>query len=232
MILLILFKSSSISTNVSVSRKGLYDELDHSEESDHKVYMPMGFEFVEVDVKENEESKEGEGEGEGEDEFDFPLFAAAPQVEERGRSPTKTMKVSLREESVEEIKNERPDAFYFARYTEKERDQFKMSAVTIEQIEVFAMETHPDPKPWQHIDVEQHNSRIDNEKKKKKRPGKKDRKERIMSRIRRDEREKLAKKLAREERAKLKKMRRKHTGHHEPYRAKRGMVPQAFKENH
>lgn len=213
----ILFNILTLLTS-SVSRRGLYDsdESDHvsDHESDHKSgYMPnMEFEFVEVDEINNEETNNEEEE----EEFDFPLFASAKAAtevnetpeEERGRSTTKTMKVSLREESVEVIKNERPDSYYFADYTEQERANFKAAAQTPEEIHKSAL-PYPDPKPWQHIDVQQHNLRIDEEKKKKKtkRAGKKKRDEAIQSRIRKDEREKLMKKLAREQRAKLKKMR-------------------------
>ncbi|KAL6449548.1 hypothetical protein SBY92_004462 [Candida maltosa Xu316] len=142
----------------------------------------INFEFVEVNNDDKGQIQE-EKVSDNEDEFDFPLFAAAstttePTIAEETRGRT-IMKVSLREQSEERVVNERPDDFYFAKYTPEEKDQFAQCCVTGQDIydQVFIR----DSQTWKCIDLNKLNAKIELEinreklKKKKNRPGKKKR---------------------------------------------------------
>lgn len=158
------------------------------------------------------------------EEFDFPLFAAPKTTtsadqdgnddEERGRVKAKTMKVSLREASVEVIKNERPISYYVASYTDEEKSKFFAAAITSDQIYQLVEVNKPviDRKPWKCIDLNEYNRKIENELNKEKiknksrnRAGKKKRQSKIESRERKQERNIIQKKLEKEQAAKLKK---------------------------
>ena len=133
-------------------------------------------------------------------------------VEDRGRSKEpkpSIIKVSLREQSEERINNERPDSFYFAKYTDKEREQFEQCAVTSHDIykQIYTL----DLQPWKCLNLKEHNAQIENKIAKRKakcsknRPGKKKRQLKIVCRQRRLEKARM-KKLEEE---KLKKLMKK-----------------------
>lgn len=204
--------------------------------------MPnIEFEFVEVDESNEPEStilnqaddKIDEMQEKQDDEFEFPLFAAPTsfasshqdgkhsnmeeeekEEESRGRNKDRVMKVSLREASVEVIKNERPLSYYMATYTDEEKSRFMAAAVTADDIYSQLEKNTPvrDPKPWKCIDLSKYNSEIEREIQKNKaknkshsRPGKKKRLNIIACRERKLERNKVEKKIQKEMEAKIKK---------------------------
>lgn len=203
--------------------------------------MPnIEFEFVEVDnsetnvpsVVENgvEEVAQIEEKVITDDEFEFPLFAApsvakssgqaaqdentAEEEESRGRSKDKIMKVSLREASIEVIKNERPTSYYRATYSDKERLQFTLSAVSADDIyqQIEIVTPVQDPKPWKCIDLQKYNKEVEKQLQKEKqiqnnknRAGKKKRDNIIACRERKLERKKIEVKMQKEKDAKIKK---------------------------
>lgn len=190
--------------------------------------MPnLEFEFVEVDkdtndieiipdekVEELEENVASENE-----EFDFPLFASVASDErediknKEGQdvkdnvARPQVMKVSLKEDYEEVIVNERPESYYFARFSEEQKTQFIAAAITAEDIYEQA-NVVIDLQPWKCIDLKKYNLKIENELLKKKlnrRPGKKKRENKIACRERKLERAKTYKKIEKEKMAKLKK---------------------------
>lgn len=201
--------------------------------------MPnIEFEFVEVEnSNEPEPSKINESKDnidetqeEQDDEFEFPLFAApysttsshqnieAKKTEDdeasRGRTKDKVMKVSLREASVEVIKNERPLSYYMATYTDKDKSQFITAAVTADDIysQIEIITPVRDPKPWKCIDLSKYNLEVERELqntkmkgKSRNRAGKKKRLNIIACRGRKLERMKIDKKIQKEMDAKIKK---------------------------
>jgi hypothetical protein len=226
------------------SRSTLFDDQIEDQNDDQYIAPNIEFEFVQVDHEDaiDEPIKESNGGiSEPAEEFDFPLFGSNPVVqnnpdevefplfsvsstqttksEERGRLETRVMKVSLREESVESIKQARPQSYYFAQYTTTERDQFLASAVTIEQVS-HDVDNFPAivVDPWKCVDLDAYNKRIDRDRKIEKkrartRPGTKARQTVIESRVRKLEREKIYKRQENERLAKLrKKMFRKRGG--------------------
>ncbi|ODV76876.1 ankyrin [Suhomyces tanzawaensis NRRL Y-17324] len=193
---------STVARPMCVSRASLYnsdDEQSAPESPDQEVYVAPAFDFIEVDNTEDHENDEEE------EEFDFPLFASAATSEpgskdERGRPEQRVMKVSIREESVEKVNNERPQTFYYANYTAEQKHQFELAAVTAEDIykNVFVVEN----ASRKCIDLKKHNDGVEAEKarvKAKKRPGMKYRLNKIGCRERKHARAKLAKKLEREQ---------------------------------
>lgn len=157
------------------------------------------------------------------DEFEFPLFASGPTKksttepvdgeEERGRSTTRVMKVSLRDASEEKIVNERNPEYYFARFSEVERNQFMSVAVTFEDIYSQYQMPAIESQPWKVLDVGKYNKRIEEEnaretlhkRKIRRRAGKKKRENIIQCKERKDERARIEKKIEKEKQAKLKK---------------------------
>lgn len=152
------------------------------------------------------------------DEFEFPLFASAMEVdpaptdkiEDRGRSKdVGIMKVSLREQSEERIDNERPDSYYFAKYTDQEKKQFEQCSVTGDDIykQIYIV----DAQPWKCLDLNKYNAKVelelsrDKERKKKNRPGKKKREVKVTCRQRKLERARLKKLEEEEKKRQLKK---------------------------
>lgn len=173
------------------------------EESQPDDYVPMSLDIVEV-----EHQSEGESENNQDDEFDFPLFSFGGEEkkdeEERGR--TSVMKVSLREESVERIIQERPESYYFASYTEEEVSQFGQASITGEEIIIMSKQKDIDSHPWKVLDLNRHNEIIEQEKpKKKSRPGKNKRLGIIKSRERKAERQKVFKEVEKQHKKYLKK---------------------------
>lgn len=170
-----------ISTNSRTTREDLYSELSESE--DEPYVAPMGMEFVEVDAGETGEAGDnGDNVDEGEEEeFAFPLFS--------GAGPEK---VTLDESDHEEISNERPEDYYRAVYTEKQRSEFAEAAVGPEILGIWQNEPVQDNWPWKVISLAEHNLKFEG--KKKSRPGKRKRENRAICRERRLQREKKAKK--------------------------------------
>lgn len=198
-------------------------EVDNNDEKEDAVTDDISIlsKDKEVATEEKQESDE---------EFEFPLFAAPPPNskaeepkddtsmdvvvdEERGRTKSKIMKVSLREESLEVIKNERPLSYYYASYSEDQKRQFLEAAVSGDDIYQQIQISVPieDPKPWKCLVLESHNAQIEKElaKQKKrshsKRAGKKKREYKVACRERKLERKRIEKKLQKEKDAKFKK---------------------------
>ena len=129
------------------------------------------------------------------------------KLEERGRTKeVGIMKVSLREQSEERIDNERPESYYFAKYSDKEKKQFEECCVTYNDI--FSQLYIVDSQPWKCLDLNKYNAKVEIElnkqkekKKKKNRPGKKKRDVKVACRQRKLERAKL-KKLEEDEKKK------------------------------
>lgn len=111
------------------------------------------------------------------------------ESESRGR--LQTMKVTLREESVERVKNERPAEYYFAQYSEEVKRQFAQAAVEPNTLHTITV------RDWSHkvLDLNQHNHQIELEKAKSKRPGKAQRMNKIRSKERVKERQRVHKQL-------------------------------------
>ncbi|CUM65663.1 uncharacterized protein PRCAT00003311001 [Priceomyces carsonii] len=185
-------------------------------------------------IRTNEKNRETKEEDTQNEEFDFPLFASPligiSQAEDtekantkdderkqlqlkRGRSATRIMKVSMREESLETVDNIRPLAYYYVEYNDKDREKFMKAAISGEEVikQTFITGALHDPTPWKCIKLEEHNAKIDLQSQKdqrfrrNRRPGKKKRANKVLCRKRREEREKSEKKREKERQAKLKK---------------------------
>ncbi|KAG7661980.1 uncharacterized protein J8A68_004480 [[Candida] subhashii] len=226
-----------------ISRSHLYNDSQSEYESDSEsigyVAPNIDFEFVEVDVEtpepnaeeekesieeEEHEHKEVKEDKQEDDEFEFPLFfmgavgkpTAGGETEEVSKAAT--MKVSLKEEEVEEIKQERPESYYFANYTDEQRHQFEICAITSDDIYKQLEVKTIDSQPWKCIDLTKYNAKIESRiqrdkiRKNKLRPGKKKRTSKIECRERRIERKKLEKKLEQEKKKLIKKMFHKRGG--------------------
>lgn len=202
-------------SEIKTNRSLLYNlESDYDSDTSDYVVPKLEFELKEVEENDNEDNKGGIQESNGSDaEFDFPLFAASDTVvEDRGRSKEakpSIMKVSLREQSEERVINERPESFYFAKYTDKQREQFQQCAVSSDDIyqQMYIVDT----QPWKCLNLNEYNAKIESEiarqkaKCRKNRPGKKKRQLKIVCRQRKLEKAKM-KKLEEE---KLKKLMKK-----------------------
>lgn len=133
------------------------------------------------------------------------------KLEERGRTKeVGIMKVSLREQSEERIDNERPESYYFAKYSDIEKKQFEECCVTYNDI--FSQLYIVDSQPWKCLDLNKYNAKVEIElnkqkekKKKKNRPGKKKRDVKVACRQRKLERAKLKKLEEDEKKKQLKK---------------------------
>ncbi|CAN3354884.1 hypothetical protein DICA0_C08504 [Diutina catenulata] len=166
-----------------VSRSSLYDS-DVSIPSEDDEFVAPTFEFEEVEVTaspehdstpsvaESEAVEEGKKEDLGADEFFFPLFSTET-------APSTT--VSLKAPVVEEIKVERPEAYYFAKFTPEDRVRFEAVAVTGSDVIQSSLQP-PSILLVQYekrkvMDLAEHNAQVAREKKKnkKKRPGKRKR---------------------------------------------------------
>lgn len=196
---------------------------------------------MEVDPENSETGRRDDagpdGEGEGNDEFEFPLFSFDPisskhkdensdiaqaadgedgdaekDVESRGRSKVvKTMKVSLREESEDKIKNERPIDYYFARYSDDIRRQFSQVAVSGQDILNMAS-TYELTRDWyayKVLDLNEYNRKVELEQArtqhKRNRPGKKQRENKAKSVERKNQRQKAHKEVEKQKQRALKK---------------------------
>ncbi|KAK6463033.1 hypothetical protein DFJ63DRAFT_101541 [Scheffersomyces coipomensis] len=220
------------------------DEVESNDEGEYQMPYSMDFEFVEVEQASEEEKVNVNEEEtvddkadevkEQDDEFEFPLFSFGSATtnksivkdetsvedkksveEERGRSKTKVMKISLREESLETVKRERPQSYYFSNYSQQEKEQFLQVAVTGEdiyaQLQLSIQTPIAELKPWRVINLNEYNEKIDQEllkqkiRSKHRREGKKKRITKIVCRERKLERVKLQKKIEKDQKAKLKK---------------------------
>ncbi|KAK6205409.1 uncharacterized protein RJT21DRAFT_117887 [Scheffersomyces amazonensis] len=168
------------------------------------------------------------------DEMEFPLFSfdattaksnqvesnnikednqEQQQVSEETRRPkNQIMKVSLREDFVEVIKNERPISYYLAHYSDQDKQRFIETALDYDDIysQINSYGPMSDPTPWKVTDITQHNLKIEQEKQRRilsktRREGKKKRINKIICRERRLERLKESKKLEKQRIAKIKK---------------------------
>lgn len=170
-------------------------------------YGNMEFDFIEV-----EKLSEGLAKAESDDEknaaeYEFPLFGG---MEARGRTLA-PMKVSLREASEERIVNERPQSYYFARYSQNEKRKFESAAVSYEQIIQDSATVVNSGRNL--VDLNQYNDQIDRikscelvrQRKMRKRPGKKKRENKIVCKRRKEEREIAQRRAEKEELAKIKK---------------------------
>lgn len=175
---------------VRTSRAALYDL--QSEESENEQPMPvMEFDFVEVDHDDEVlEQIDENAEGGEEEEYAFRLFGGPLET---------VLKVTLKDED-EIIINERPENYYRAIYSDREKLQFLETAITAEMI--FQNNFSVDAWPRKIISIEEHNLRVAEEKKqtKKRRAGKKNREAKALSRERRLKREKIEKKIIQEKR--------------------------------
>lgn len=193
--------------------------------------MPSGleFDFIEVDQNDEEQeeaevstgisqqhdaTKDDNDEKASDEEFEFPLFAA-PSKEEKVETGEKIaiMKVSMREDIEENIKNERPSSYYFAVYSEDDKKAFEQAAITADDLYSELRISIPayNPKPWKCLDLNAYNASIELELARQKRrnkgcrAGKKKRTCKIECRERKLERTKIEKKLKREQQQKDKK---------------------------
>lgn len=144
-------------------------------------------------------SNDGDQDEPNEEEFAFPLF---------GSSTAETvMTVSMKEEEEEVIVNERPQEYYRATYSERDRRQFADAAISAELLFSHLSLPAIDAWPWKVVDLDKHNEQVAREKlrSRKRRPGMKKRANAIACRERRISREKEARKLEREAQAKYKK---------------------------
>lgn len=146
------------------------------------------------------------------EEFDFPLFATKKDddTSDRGRLTTRTMKVSLRDETVDTIQQERPISYYFATYTEEDKARFISAAITADEMFKFNEKYPTIDTTHKCLDLELYNHKIEQElqlqkKRKRTRPGKKKRGAIIECRERKDQRKKLLIKLEKERLNKVKK---------------------------
>lgn len=120
---------------------------------------------------------------------------------------TSTEKVSL-EEVVEVINNDRPEAYYFAKYTDKEKAQFAQAALGM--TDPYTLQT-PIPEPdsptftYKLTDLDIHNQKVEAEalrskiRNTKRRAGKKKREFVVVCRERKLERVKVEKKIKKEQ---------------------------------
>ncbi|CAI4050446.1 hypothetical protein N7582_004917 [Saccharomyces uvarum] len=181
---------------------------NNSEEADVLI-PPTEFEFVEVertgsDSKVNDEDANDEIE-DNQDEFEFPLFSfgvvEAPKdsigkgrgtpdgKENEAHTEVNLMKVSLKEPEEEIIDQERPKEYYFANYSEDQRQQFLQSAIDYDTIIKESTKVQEDDLRVHHkwpycqgkiINLHEHNLEIASQQQrvlkiKKRRPGQKQR---------------------------------------------------------
>lgn len=190
--------------------------------------MPKGLEFDFIEVDQDDGEKEDETKEEAlvgisqqhetkeevasDEEFDFPLFAA-PVQQETTEDGVKIMKISLREDIVEDIKNERPQSYYFAIYSEDDKRRFQQAAITAEDLyrEISIPVPVYNQQLWKCLDLNSHNARVEQELARQRhrnrgcRAGKKKRSCKIECRQRKLERIKVEKKIRKEHQQKEKK---------------------------
>lgn len=179
-----------------VSRDALFNDFnnDTSDDLDFNYDNESDFEFVQVEdsvsktdvvMKEGgllEVEREEEG-GEPEMEM-FKLF-----------NTQDTQAISLRDDIEDEVVNERPESYYFSSYSIEERDQFKNTAITFEQLLMLQRNTASiSSSTYRVLDVNAYNEAIEKaklDKKRRGRPGKKKRLNRIACKERKLERKKI-----------------------------------------
>lgn len=209
-----------------MSRKDLFDgtddtstfQLKTNKTIEHNIGMyelPADLELVEVNVK--DESHSENAVEEEKDEFEFPLFSSSvvdnsekTAVEGNGlndkaeaSSTRRLMKVSLREPTYEQYNQERPATYYFAKYSDEDRQRFAKSAVDYDTI---MKEVKLGPyKGWSRfrgaiVDLKEYNNSIESSilresKLRKRKPGKKQRLAKKMGIQRENERQERAKEI-------------------------------------
>lgn len=146
----------------------------------------MDFEFVEVEPEAQTPSTQTPSTPN--DEFTFRLF----NEDDRGRSEVQI--VSLREPSEERINNERPQSYYYAQYSEVEKNQFTEVAISGTHIINHSREVNP--SRGKVIDLDEYNKSV--QKKRRSRPGKNKRAYIVDCRNRKVERNKVKKRIERE----------------------------------
>lgn len=110
------------------------------------------------------------------------------------------MKVSLKDDEIDVVVNERPENYYRALYSAEERKEFEMVAVSFDELLFESRSNSIDSRPWKVINLSEHNAKIELELKRRhrKREGKRKRDNKIICRERRRDREKIEKRLQRE----------------------------------
>ena len=159
------------------SRAELFDEKKESSDNEQDETFVPEFEFVEVnnlgqeDTKDTTQQEDATEQPEEEEAFEFfPLFATEELT-----------KVNLEEPEVEEVEiiRERPKDYYFATYTDDQKEQFKDASITYDQIIQLCQlpyKRYKEPV----LDLWKHNAKINKELNKerilkKRKPGKKQR---------------------------------------------------------
>ena len=151
------------------------------------------------------------------EELEFPLFSAGRSTKEhyeesepRGRCNEAIMKISLREPSPDVVVNERPKEYYYAKYSEDQKREFKKLAVTGEDILLHLQLLTPyrGLNGFRCVNLEEYNSKvkaIELHERKRRRPGKKKRLARIMVKERKRERRKTEARIEAYRQARLRK---------------------------
>lgn len=170
----------------SISRASLYND-EEPESENEQLYMPsLEFDFIEVDQESPEKEQEEEQQA-PDDEYAFRLFAKSSSEE--------IQKFTLKEEEEEIIVNERPTSYYIAVYADKEKEQFFEAAIT--SLIIFDMNFQVESGKV--MSIEEHNEQIEVEqKKKRRRAGKKQRLSKALCREKKHQREKDIARLRRE----------------------------------
>ncbi|CAH2449564.1 hypothetical protein PP7435_CHR3-0586 [Komagataella phaffii CBS 7435] len=186
-------------SEIRVSRAQLCNESEDESLSETEYQAPdLDFDIVDVN-QEDEPAKEKENK-EVDEEFAFPLFSitSSTTVEERGRSQ-EMKKVSLREPSEDTVIQKRPDSYYFVQYDDKLKNQFKQVVVTAEEIIQGSKDIVFSKKRL--VDLDQFNRDIEevlSRKKKRHRPGKRKRMNKLECDKRKEERKILEEKERKE----------------------------------
>lgn len=186
-------------TNIfSVSRASLFDDFNNDSSSDELEYNYGGepdFEFVDVDVPEESitrtvvaalQHEEDDIPQEVEEEPEMEMFKLFNTED--------TQAISLRDDIEENIVNERPESYYYASYSVEQRDQFGNVAVSFEQVVRLGAFQRNISSDFKLLDADAYNKAIEKaklEKKKRGRPGKKKRTNKIACRERKLERKKI-----------------------------------------
>ncbi|SCU86671.1 LAFA_0E02322g1_1 [Lachancea sp. 'fantastica'] len=195
----------AMDTTQVVARSELYNEDNDSAPSSTELDEDMipKFEFVTVNQTGEVNGKEaGDGPANEEEEFDFPLFSFGGSIDvsnadslpnneaeeqeqgqSRGRNTRRLIKVSLREESPDFVKQERPRSYYFADYSQDDIKKFESSAINYQVAvrEHTLLATVSAIGRGRHsLNLDEHNKRIESDrlrelKIRRRRPGKKQR---------------------------------------------------------
>lgn len=177
-----------------ISRASL-NSSDEDDEQSAAEYMPnIEFDFIEVDVEDTSKFAEDDTKPSEPEEFDFPLFGTST-------------KVSLKEEEIKPVVQERPHSYYFSTHSNNDKFEFISSAVSYQDI--FSITYPPINPTYKLIDLDLHNAEILKQllrsSRRRSRPGQKKRKMIIECKDRKLERRKIEEKIEKERLAKLNK---------------------------